>query len=204
MGGGRASRERGSQSPAEDEVCGLGQFLLYIYIFLLSILLLFARPAHPRTRPCPRPFCAAGVATPASTARTDLYRCEEKEERRRERRRAPMVSLLITSSPSPQDDAAADDGWAHEARAGPPSDPVPYREVLLAIGLLLAGCGFAALARASALGKLDGHVHPGATGGFATLAALTFLPGFYTTRLAFYAARGRPGYSFADIPRGQT
>jgi len=124
------------------------------------------------------------------------------------RRCARSLSRSSITDPFPvnlsqSDDAAADDGWAHEDRAVPPPDAPPVREILLAVGLLVAGCAFAGLARASATGRLDGHVHPGATGGFATLAVLTFLPGAYTTRLAWYAARGVPGYSFNDIPRGQ-
>jgi hypothetical protein len=116
-----------------------------------------------------------------------------------------LITDLSLPSPPPiiqqDDDAAAADGWAHEARAGPRPEAVPVREVALALGLLAAGCAFAVLARLAHAGRLDGHVHDGAAAGFGVLATLTFLPGAYATRIAYCVARGRPGYSWADLPR---
>jgi hypothetical protein len=36
---------------------------------------------------------------------------------------------------------------------------------------------------------------------FMLLGALTFIPGFYHTYIAFNVWRGRPGYSWDSIPR---
>ncbi|CAA6672176.1 unnamed protein product [Spirodela intermedia] len=35
---------------------------------------------------------------------------------------------------------------------------------------------------------------------FAALGAVLFLPGFYYTRIAYYAYKGYKGFSFANIP----
>ena len=38
--------------------------------------------------------------------------------------------------------------------------------------------------------------------GILFLGALTFMPGFYSTRIAYYAWRGRGTYSYAQLPSG--
>ena len=69
------------------------------------------------------------------------------------------------------------------------------------VALLAAGAVFLTLSGYAAQGRLPGAAR-GAGWGFLVLGLLAALPGFYVTRLAYYAARGRPGYSFDDIPRG--
>jgi len=97
---------------------------------------------------------------------------------------------------------AADDAdaWAHE-RVPQPPPPVPAKEIALAVGLLAAGTTFLALSGLIAQGRLPGAA-PGAGWGLLVLGLLAALPGFYVTRIAYHAARGRPGFSFGDIPRG--
>jgi hypothetical protein len=56
-------------------------------------------------------------------------------------------------------------------------------------------------ARQAATGRLPSAA-PGAAWGLLTVGLLAFLPGFYVSRIAYYAWRRREGYSFADIPRG--
>mmetsp|Transcript_16028 Transcript_16028/g.40966 ORF Transcript_16028/g.40966 Transcript_16028/m.40966 type:complete len:110 (+) Transcript_16028:292-621(+) len=86
-----------------------------------------------------------------------------------------------------------------DARSDSPS--VPFQAICLAIGLLLAGVILLTL---GAL-HLTEHVvgKDGAGWGLVTLGALTFIPGFHQSRIAYYAWRGRRGYSFDDIPRMQ-
>ena len=67
--------------------------------------------------------------------------------------------------------------------------------------LLAAGTTFLALSGLIAQGRLPGAA-PGAGWGLLVLGLLAALPGFYVTRIAYHAARGRPGFSFGDIPRG--
>jgi len=41
----------------------------------------------------------------------------------------------------------------------------------------------------------------GAGWGLVLLGILAFLPGFHQSRIAYYAWRGRPGFSFDDVVR---
>ena len=98
------------------------------------------------------------------------------------------------------DASASDaDAWAHETAPLPPP-PFPTREVATAVLLLAAGTTFLTLSAYAVRGRLPGAA-PGAGWGFLVLGLLAALPGFYVTRVAYYAARGRPGFSWDDIPR---
>lgn len=107
------------------------------------------------------------------------------------RNSAGAYARLVEDDPS--------DAWAHE-RAPLPPPPFPAREVATAALLLALGVTFLTLSAYAVRGRLPGAA-PGAGWGFLVLGLLSALPGFYVTRLAYYAARGRPGYSFDDIPR---
>jgi hypothetical protein len=76
--------------------------------------------------------------------------------------------------------------------------PFPYREVVQAILLLGMGTLFIVIA----LLQHHGHVgsKPGQILGFSSLAFISFLPGFYASRIAYYSWRGRRGYNVHQIP----
>eukprot|EP00271_Cylindrocystis_brebissonii_P023209 TRINITY_DN94_c0_g1_i1.p1 TRINITY_DN94_c0_g1~~TRINITY_DN94_c0_g1_i1.p1 ORF type:complete len:114 (-),score=18.93 TRINITY_DN94_c0_g1_i1:727-1068(-) len=74
----------------------------------------------------------------------------------------------------------------------------PWKEIILAITLLAFGLlGIAAgaimVATMSGANKARGIV-------YCILGALLFLPGFYESRIAYYAFKGYRGFSFANIP----
>ena len=101
---------------------------------------------------------------------------------------------------------AAADGWAHESSATTredvdAADAFPVREIAIALLLLVGGTVCLVFARQAATGRLPSAA-PGAAWGLLTVGLLAFLPGFYVSRIAYYAWRRREGYSFADIPRG--
>ncbi|XP_074316969.1 uncharacterized protein LOC141653187 [Silene latifolia] len=77
-------------------------------------------------------------------------------------------------------------------------DKVPWKSILLALFLLSLG---------SLLFFLSAFILTGHMGGeqsqafcLFALGILTFLPGFYETRIAYYSWRGAAGYRFAAIP----
>eukprot|EP00243_Klebsormidium_subtile_P003840 TRINITY_DN17455_c0_g1_i1.p1 TRINITY_DN17455_c0_g1~~TRINITY_DN17455_c0_g1_i1.p1 ORF type:complete len:102 (-),score=12.85 TRINITY_DN17455_c0_g1_i1:335-640(-) len=74
----------------------------------------------------------------------------------------------------------------------------PYKEILLAVGLLTLGAAGIVIGMVMIYNKIGGdHLH-GIV--FTILGALLFLPGFYETRIAYYAYKGYKGFSFANIP----
>lgn len=74
----------------------------------------------------------------------------------------------------------------------------PIKEIALAMALLTFGalgiCGGFLMTYY----KVGGDRTHGIA--FFILGALLFLPGFYETRIAYYAYKGYKGFSFADIP----
>lgn len=77
-------------------------------------------------------------------------------------------------------------------------DRVPWRSILLALFLLFLGSLLLFLSFFVLTGHMKGE-RPQAYGLLA-LGILTFLPGFYETRVAYYSWRGAAGYRFASIP----
>ncbi|KAK9818398.1 hypothetical protein WJX72_012060 [[Myrmecia] bisecta] len=75
------------------------------------------------------------------------------------------------------------------------SDRKSWRAVALAFALLLAG--FVLLITGLVLWHTDPDSSPLA---LICLGSVVFLPGFYYSRIAFYAWRGYQGYSFDSIP----
>ncbi|CAD7698265.1 unnamed protein product [Ostreobium quekettii] len=71
--------------------------------------------------------------------------------------------------------------------------------IVLAAFLLLAGVAFFTLTILHATGHLLSKT--GAGWGFLVLGLLTFIPGFYHSRIAYYAWRGYEDYDFQSIPR---
>ncbi|KAF3591800.1 hypothetical protein DY000_02027582 [Brassica cretica] len=74
----------------------------------------------------------------------------------------------------------------------------PVKEIALAVALLV----FGALAIVSgffmAYNRVGGDRGHGVF--FIVLGCLLFIPGFYYTRIAYYAYKGYQGFSFSNIP----
>ncbi|KNA25830.1 hypothetical protein SOVF_002970 [Spinacia oleracea] len=77
-------------------------------------------------------------------------------------------------------------------------DKVPWKSILLALFLLLLGSFLLFLSFFIFTGHMGGERSQAY--GLLALGFLTFLPGFYETRIAYYSWRGAAGYRFAAIP----
>ncbi|KAB2056048.1 Uncharacterized protein F383_26690 [Gossypium arboreum] len=77
-------------------------------------------------------------------------------------------------------------------------DRVPWKSIVLAVFLLCLGCLLLFLSFFIFSGHMGGEKSQAY--GLLVLGILTFLPGFYETRIAYYSWRGAEGYSFASIP----
>ncbi|KAL3844640.1 hypothetical protein ACJIZ3_002043 [Penstemon smallii] len=77
-------------------------------------------------------------------------------------------------------------------------DKIPWKSILLALFLLLLGCVLIVLSFFIFTGHMGGEMSQAY--GLLGLGFLTFMPGFYETRIAYYSWRGAQGYRFASIP----
>ncbi|CAI0447744.1 unnamed protein product [Linum tenue] len=77
-------------------------------------------------------------------------------------------------------------------------DRIPWKSVVLAIFLLFLGSLLLFLSFFVFIGHMGGEKSQAY--GLLALGILTFLPGFYETRIAYYSWRGAKGYRFAAIP----
>ena len=76
---------------------------------------------------------------------------------------------------------------------------MPWKAIALATFLFIGGT----TALTMSILNLSGHIEGQPTDGPLVLLALgllMFVPGFYHVRLAYYAFKEYPGYSFEDIP----
>lgn len=74
----------------------------------------------------------------------------------------------------------------------------PVKEIALAISLLTFGTLGILAGLIMMYHKIGGDRGHGMF--FTILGAVLFLPGFYYTRIAYYAYKGYKGFSFANIP----
>ncbi|EPS73581.1 hypothetical protein M569_01181 [Genlisea aurea] len=74
----------------------------------------------------------------------------------------------------------------------------PIKEIALAVALLVFGAVSIVVGIAMAVNKVGGDRTHGIF--FSSLGGILFLPGFYYTRVAYYAYKGYKGFSFANIP----
>ncbi|KMZ73206.1 hypothetical protein ZOSMA_150G00050 [Zostera marina] len=74
----------------------------------------------------------------------------------------------------------------------------PIKEIALAVSLLVFGTLGIVLGLIMAANRVGGDRAHGIF--FAVLGSVLFLPGFYYTRIAYYAYKGYKGFSFANIP----
>ncbi|GAB4844400.1 hypothetical protein Ancab_037764 [Ancistrocladus abbreviatus] len=77
-------------------------------------------------------------------------------------------------------------------------DKVPWKSIALALFLLLLGSLLLFLSFFILTGHMGGDSSQAY--GLLALGVLTFLPGFYESRIAYYSWRGAQGYRFAAIP----
>lgn len=75
---------------------------------------------------------------------------------------------------------------------------MPVKSIVLAVVLLIVGSTLLTLGYL----HLKGHIYSkdGAGWGLVTLGTLTFIPGFYETRIAYHSWRGHQGFSYSSIP----
>ncbi|XP_047323050.1 transmembrane protein 230-like [Impatiens glandulifera] len=74
----------------------------------------------------------------------------------------------------------------------------PVKEIALAISLLFFGTTAIVLGIFMSINRVGGDRAHGFF--FALLGAVLFLPGFYYTRIAYFAYKGYKGFSFSNIP----
>ncbi|KAJ4707401.1 hypothetical protein OWV82_020925 [Melia azedarach] len=77
-------------------------------------------------------------------------------------------------------------------------DKIPWKSIALALFLLSLGLLLLFLSLFIFTGHMGGEKSQAI--GLLVLGILTFLPGFYETRIAYYSWRGAEGYRFASIP----
>ncbi|XP_057981566.1 uncharacterized protein LOC131166935 [Malania oleifera] len=74
----------------------------------------------------------------------------------------------------------------------------PIKEISLAVSLLVFGTLGIVLGIIMAYNRVGGDRAHGIF--FAILGSILFIPGFYYTRIAYYAYKGYKGFSFSNIP----
>ncbi|KAG1326893.1 transmembrane protein [Cocos nucifera] len=74
----------------------------------------------------------------------------------------------------------------------------PIKEIGLAVSLLVFGSLGIVIGTVMACNRVGGDRAHGVS--FAILGSILFIPGFYYTRIAYYAYKGYKGFSFANIP----
>ncbi|KAI4346630.1 hypothetical protein L6164_007511 [Bauhinia variegata] len=107
----------------------------------------------------------------------------------------------IRYAPLPTDDDDDYDGGRNDPRFNytPNSlDKVPWKSIALALFLLFLGMILLFLSYFVFTGHMGGDRSQAY--GLLALGILSFLPGFYETRVAYYAWRGSKEYRFSAIP----
>ncbi|KAD2197619.1 hypothetical protein R6Q59_032994 [Mikania micrantha] len=74
----------------------------------------------------------------------------------------------------------------------------PVKEIALSVSLLVFGILGIVSGIFMAVNHVGGDIGHGVF--FAILGAVLFIPGFYYTRIAYYAYKGYKGFSFSNIP----
>ncbi|XP_061527438.1 transmembrane protein 230b [Phyllopteryx taeniolatus] len=94
--------------------------------------------------------------------------------------------------------ATHDDGYIDlQFKRSPPK--VPYKAIALATVLFLIG-SLLIIIGSLLLAGYFGVTHSDRTIPVLVIGILVFLPGIYHLRIAYYASKGYPGYSYDDIP----
>jgi len=105
------------------------------------------------------------------------------------------VAFLVTMAYVDHTFSIRDDvsGGTFIVHNGPPVKEIALAVTLLALGTL--GIVFGVVMSVYKVGGDSGHGIA-----FAILGTLLFMPGFYYTRIAYYAYKGYKGFSFSNIP----
>ncbi|XP_076923660.1 uncharacterized protein LOC143585862 [Bidens hawaiensis] len=74
----------------------------------------------------------------------------------------------------------------------------PIKEIALAVSLLVFGLLGIVSGIFMSVNRVGGDTGHGLF--FAILGGVLFIPGFYYTRIAYYAYKGYKGFSFSNIP----
>ncbi|XP_054906874.1 transmembrane protein 230b [Poeciliopsis prolifica] len=94
--------------------------------------------------------------------------------------------------------ATDDDGYIDlQFKRSPPK--VPYKAIALASVLFLIGSTLIIIG-ALLLAGYFGVTNSDRTVPVLIIGIIVFLPGIYHLRIAYYASKGYPGYSYEDIP----
>ncbi|XP_028313061.1 transmembrane protein 230b [Gouania willdenowi] len=94
--------------------------------------------------------------------------------------------------------ASDDDGYTDlQFKRSPPK--VPYKAIALAAVLFLIGSVLIIIGALLLAGYFNVE-HSDRTVPVLIIGILVFLPGIYHLRIAYYASKGYPGYSYDDIP----
>ncbi|XP_076025341.1 transmembrane protein 230-like [Genypterus blacodes] len=114
----------------------------------------------------------------------------------------PARNLVSNGSPSTKVKysrlASDDDGYIDlQFKKSPPK--VPYKAIALATVLFLIG-SVLIIVGSLLLAGYFGVTPSDRTIPVLIIGILVFLPGFYHLRIAYYASKGFPGYSYDDIP----
>ena len=80
-----------------------------------------------------------------------------------------------------------------------PEPKIPVKSILLALALFVMGSILLTLAGLM-MGGVFGDTPDASATPLIILGLVTFVPGFYHVRIAYYAFRGYSGYSYHDIP----
>ena len=91
-----------------------------------------------------------------------------------------------------------DDVYSEDLYYTERTEKLPLKSIFIALLLFVIG-SFLLTIGGLMIGGIIGHSSEGAVP-LLVLGGITFLPGFYHLRLAFYAWKGYLGYSFSDIP----
>ncbi|MED6134429.1 hypothetical protein PIB30_037028 [Stylosanthes scabra] len=114
---------------------------------------------------------------------------------------ATKRNVRYTSLPTDEDDNIPNRNRPYDPRFDytPKNlEKVPWKSIVLALFLLFLGTGLLFLSYFVFTGHMGGDRSQAY--GLLALGCLSFLPGFYETRLAYYAWRGAQGYRFSAIP----
>jgi hypothetical protein len=77
---------------------------------------------------------------------------------------------------------------------------IPVKSIVLAIFLFIIGSVLLTLAVLMIIGIVGVNEERYTSIPVLVVGLITFIPGFYHVRIAYYACKGYQGYSYADIP----
>ncbi|CAL5376693.1 unnamed protein product [Camellia sinensis] len=123
-----------------------------------------------------------------------FYRTERERKRELRKIRArthPSMAYVDHAFSISDEDIMMDSSYSLNNRP-------PIKEIALAVSLLVFGTLGIVLGTIMAFNRVGGDTAHGIF--FAILGSVLFIPGFYYTRIAYYAYKGYKGFSFSNIP----